>query len=187
MPGWKTLKTNTLVGHRFQFRRHDDAAVGPPPNVQRDDPHVITDRDEGIVSSVVQDKTKHSFQFIQRRGDALASVLQVQRQNTFAIGTGTKRVLDRLAQRRSQFQMVVNFTVDRQGQFMVGVLYRVAQRLFTGFRVDDGQTFVGDRTVLNHFHTRPVRASVAEFFGLCRGRGGQHTPRPVEEEQKGGG
>jgi hypothetical protein len=111
---------------------------------------MITSNQETVVFNIVQGKSKNSVQIFQK----MLLFILIKSQNDFTIGLSKKFVLPFVL--FTNFTMIVNFPIHGQHKFSVFT----EQRLFPGFRIDNGQAFMRQNGFITRIDARPVRPAM---------------------------
>ena len=159
------LEAHAGVGQRLELRGDAHGAVRAPPDVQRNDAHVVARREERPVARVVQDKPEHALELVERIFQTFIGVLEVQRQDALAVGARLER--EGAAEPGRDLGVVVDLAVDGErdrGRAAAAFRRRHlrGERLRAGLGVHDGQALVRDGAFVHHPHARPVRPAVPQ-------------------------
>ena len=153
MPRRKLRHVRTIIGQRFHFRCHPQAAFFIVPPIQRHHAHRIAGDDGAPVGLVPQREREDAVQAVEERG---RRVFAIQRVDHLAIGLG----LEGVGLREFGFEgaMVVDLAIDRQRQLAIVR----QQRLRATGGIDDGKPFMHQDRAGIQIHPAPIRATMAQ-------------------------
>src|SRR5690606_19276860 len=138
----------------LQLRSDIVISIAVPALIQRTNSHMVPPYEIYPICRIIECEGKYAVQFFQK----ILAVTTVKCQNNFAVGLCEELIVRKFC---TQLPVVIYFAVYSQDYLAVFG----KKRLFTGCRVYDGQTFMGEDYIFVLKNTAPVRTAVPDFSG----------------------